>query len=160
MKIEITSTLFVAPRSAPLSCSTPPAIQPVVEPEPNDDDGPPLPPAPGAVNETTLVIERLLCGNSPFGMKDSRQVPNGMLDSPTPSSSLREDSPPSPIDEAAVVCADDKSQSKHVSLESPVDSPADDLLHESRAAPVTIASVISFLRLSLLNQMLGEGLIQ
>jgi hypothetical protein len=62
-----------------------------VEPEPmepptptDDDDPPPLPPAPGDVDETTLVIERLLCGNSPFEIRDSRQVPEGMINSPTP----------------------------------------------------------------------------
>jgi hypothetical protein len=70
--------------------------------------------------------------------------------------------PPSPTVEAAVRCADDKSQSKHVSEKSPVDFPAtEDSPNELFAAPVTMVRAVStFVRLSLPNQMLGEGLIQ
>jgi hypothetical protein len=90
------------PRSAPSSCSTPHSIQPIqgkgckssdpscphfLSPphsplkEPKElptptDDGPP-----GDVDETNLVIGGLLCGNSLFGMRNSRQVPNGTFSS-------------------------------------------------------------------------------
>jgi hypothetical protein len=77
------------------------------------------------------------------------------------SGSLEPCDPPSPTDETAVECADG-TQSKPVSEEPPVDFPAtEDSLNELIIAPVKLAatSLISSRRLSVSNQMFGEGLI-
>jgi hypothetical protein len=65
--------------------------------------------------------------------------------------------------EAPVECDAGKSQSKPLPKDPSLDSPAtdnDNALNELIADAAAATSVVGFRRLSLLNQMLGEGLIQ